>query len=249
MCQVLGVSRSGYYTWSEQDQPTETQTRRQRLTARIVALFDEFNQVYGCRRIHRELVKEGEEVCVRTVSAIMREQGLVAVQSHAFKVTTQPDGEDHQIPDLIEQDFTSQTPGEKLVGDITYLRTGQGWLYLATVIDLATRMVVGWSMATRMRASLVVDALKMASQHGYVADQAIFHSDRGSQYTSGRVWCLLPSYWCAPIHGPCGHVLRQCGGRVVLCYLEKRDVPPLPIPHHRTGQIRRSPIHRAVLQP
>ena len=101
-------------------------------------------------------------------------------------VFTIPGEQQVQAPDLLQRDFdpASSGPGERFVGDITYLRTGQGWLYLATVIDLATRMVVGWQLATHMRTSLVTDALRMATLGGYVAPNAIFHSDRGAQYTS-----------------------------------------------------------------
>ena len=88
--------------------------------------------------------------------------------------------------DLLERDFTATAPGQRLVGDITYLRTGEGWLYLATVLDLATRMVVGWQLAAHMRTTLVTDALQMAIDGGHVAPDAIFHSDRGTQYTSAE---------------------------------------------------------------
>ena len=94
-------------------------------------------------------------------------------------------------PDRIGRDFTSAVPGTRLVGDITYLRTGEGWLYLATVIDLASRMVIGWQLADHMRTSLITDALAMSIRHGYLTKDAVFHSDRGSQYTSAEfaVFC------------------------------------------------------------
>ena len=118
------------------------------------------------------------------VAEIMREQDLVAVQPRAFKVTTVAGEVDYMPQDLIARDFTATAPGERLVGDITYLRTGEGWLYLATVIDLCTRMVVGWQMADHMRTPLVTEALAMAKKHGHVNAGAVFHSDRGTQYTS-----------------------------------------------------------------
>jgi transposase InsO family protein len=118
----------------------------------------------------------------------MRELGLKAVQPRAYKRTTVPGEHPVDSPDLIGRDFGpgAGTPGERLVGDITYLKTGEGWLYLATVIDLATRMVIGWQMASHMRTSLVTDALAMAIDAGHVRPDAIFHSDRGTQYTSGE---------------------------------------------------------------
>ena len=110
--------------------------------------------------------------------------GLVAVQPRAYKGTTIPGGAPVAAPDLLQRDFTATAPGQRLVGDITYLRTDEGWLYLATVIDLATRMVVGWQLTTHMRTSLVTDALQMAIDADHVRPDAIFHSDRGTQYTS-----------------------------------------------------------------
>ena len=117
------------------------------------------------------------------VADLMRELGLRAVQPRAYKRTTIPGEAPMSSPDLIGRDFdpTSSVPGERLVGDITYLKTGEGWLYLATVIDLATRMVVGWQLADHMRTSLVIDALQMALDAGLVKHDAIFHSDRGCQ--------------------------------------------------------------------
>jgi transposase InsO family protein len=114
----------------------------------------------------------------------MRELGLRACQPRAYKRTTVPGEEPVRSPDLIGRDFTAPAPGQKLVGDITYLKTGEGWLYLATVIDLATKMVVGWQLAAHMRTSLITDALDMAIGGGHAPPGAVFHSDRGAQYRS-----------------------------------------------------------------
>jgi transposase InsO family protein len=185
MCALLGLARSSYYAWTTRAQVSATAARRAELTARVVTLFDEYNSTYGCRRIAWVLNAErGVPVSVGTVADIMRENGLRAVQPRAYKRTTVPGEEPVHAPDRIGRDFTAAAPGTRLVGDITYLRTGEGWLYLATVIDLATRMVVGWAMADHMRTSLVVDALEMARLHGHLEPEAIFHSDRGCQYGS-----------------------------------------------------------------
>lgn len=116
----------------------------------------------------------------------MREMGLAAIQQRAYKRTTIPDDQAQIFEDHLDRNFDPDdyTPGQALVSDITYLKTGQGWLYLATIIDLATRMVVGWQLAEHMRTSLVIDALDMARAHGRVASGALVHSDHGSQYTS-----------------------------------------------------------------
>lgn len=185
MCTLLGVARSSFYAWRTQAAVvTATAARRARLSARIVALFDAQRQTAGCRRICALLNQEGNPCSVGLVADLMRELGLRAVQPRAYKVTTLAGEAPPQVPDLLQRDFTAQAPGTRLVGDITYLRTGEGWLYLATVIDLATRMVVGWQLAEHMRTSLVIDALAMARLGGHLAPNAIFHSDHGAQYAS-----------------------------------------------------------------
>jgi len=135
------------------------------------------------------LAQEGVRVAIGTVGSILRGRGLSAVRMRAWKKTTTVDPDartehikNHMVDRNGKRDFTSETPGTRLCGDITYLRTGSGWLYLATVIDLWNRMVVGWSMASHMRTSLIIDALSMAHDHGHLDDGgAIFHSDRGTQ--------------------------------------------------------------------
>jgi putative transposase len=185
MCDLLGVARSSFYAWRNQVQ-TATRARRRALAAQVQRVFDDSRQTFGCRRVAAQLNREGHECSVGLVADLMRELGLRAAQPRAYKRTTLPGDQPVTTPDLLERNFdpAAGAPGERLVGDITYLRTGQGWLYLATVIDLTTRMVIGWQLATHMRTSLVTDALQMAITGGYVAPDAIFHSDRGAQYTS-----------------------------------------------------------------
>jgi putative transposase len=185
MCRLLGVPRSSFYAWRAQV-ATETATvaRRRQLGEQVARVFAAGRGAYGCRRVAAQLNREGHPCSVGLVADLMRELGLRACQPRAYRRTTLPGQEPVQRPDLIERDFTAEQPGTRLVGDITYLKTGEGWLYLATVIDLATRMVVGWQLAEHMRTSLVVDALQMAITHGHVQPAAVFHSDRGAQYTS-----------------------------------------------------------------
>jgi putative transposase len=187
MCELLGVARSSFYAWRNRTE-TPTAARRRELAERIRKSFADSRQTFGCRRIAAELNRAGHECSVGFVADVMRELGLRAVQPRAYKRTTIAGEAPVQSPDLIGRDFdpASSAPGERFVGDITYLKTGEGWLYLATVIDLATRMVVGWQLAEHMRTSLVTDALQMAIGGGYVHRQAIFHSDRGCQYTSAE---------------------------------------------------------------
>jgi putative transposase len=183
MCAWIGVSTSGYYEW--RDRPASaTARRRTRLAALIEPIFTDSDQTYGHRRIHAALARQGERATPELVRAIMRKLGLFPCQPRPFRPTTTIAGDSGSIPDLVARDFTADEPGAKLVGDITYLPTWQGWLYLATVIDCHTKACIGYALADHLRADLVIDALQMAARNYTLADGAIFHSDRGAQYTS-----------------------------------------------------------------
>ena len=157
------------------------------MLAELVAkVFQDSRGTYGCRRVAAELNRQGHPAGVGLVADLMRELELVTCQPRSYKTTTIAGEEPVESPDLIEREFCAPRPGQRLVGDITYLRTREGWLYLATVIDLATRMVVGWQLAEHMHTSLVTDALAMAITGGHAPAGVIFHSDRGWQYTSGE---------------------------------------------------------------
>ena len=185
MTRLLGVSRAGYYAWAKRlGLLSPMATRRAELTERIKKIHDDSNGVNGFRRVLAELARQGVAASEGLVRKIMRELGIFGVQPHTRKRTTIPAEDAVDRPDLLKRDFTADRPGVRFVGDITYLRTGEGWLYLATVIDLFNREVVGWSMADHMRTELITDALKMARTHGRIEPGALFHSDRGSQYTS-----------------------------------------------------------------
>jgi transposase InsO family protein len=185
MCRLLDVPRSSFYAWRNRVE-TPTAARRRDLAAHVRRVFETSRQTSGCRRVAAALNRDGIECSVGLVADLMRELGLRAVQPRAYKRTTVPGQAPVASPDLIGRDFTAPAPGQRLVGDITYLKTGEGWLYLATVLDLATRMVVGWQLADHMRTSLIVDALRMALDAGHIDRDAIFHSDRGTQYTSAE---------------------------------------------------------------
>lgn len=187
---MLGVARSSFYAWRAKT-VSPTTARRRELAAHVRRVFAAARRTYGCRRVAAQLGREGISTSVRTVADIMRGEGLQAIQPRAWRKTTVPGEQPVESPDLIGRDFAAARPGTRLVGDITYLATGEGWLYLATVIDLATRMVIGWQIADHMRTSLVIDALNAAVETGYVTAEAVFHSDRGTQYTSDAfaTWC------------------------------------------------------------
>jgi len=179
MCRLLGVPRSSFYAWRNRAE-TATSARRRELAVLVQVAFEAGRGAYGCRRVAAALNRDGHLCSVGLAAGLMRELGLRACQPRAYKRTTVPGEEPVTSPDLIGRDFTAAAPGTRLVGDITYLRTGEGWLYLATVIDLATRMVTGWQIAEHMRTSLVTDALEMAITHAHLAPDAIFHSDKGA---------------------------------------------------------------------
>ena len=187
MCAWLEVSTSGFYAWACAE-PSARERRRTKLAGVIEAVYAAGRGAYGVRRVHAALAShpdpEVAAASLNLVRALMSDLGLAGRQPRAYKRTTTPDPDAQPPADHVRRDFTAQAPGSKLVGDITYLRTMTGWVYLATVIDCYSRMVIGWSMATHMRTDLVCDAITMATGRGNLQPHAIFHSDRGAQYTS-----------------------------------------------------------------
>jgi transposase InsO family protein len=185
MCAWLEVSTSGFHDWRTRP-ASATVERHEELKLVVRHAFDESDGTYGYRRVHAVLARRGVAAGPELVRALMRELGLVPCQPRPWRRTTLPGREDSEIPDLVKRDFTAAEPGRKFVGDITYIHTWEGFLFLATVIDCHTKMVVGWSMADHMRTSLIADALDMAAGNVVLRKDCIFHSDRGSQYTSAE---------------------------------------------------------------
>lgn len=185
MFSALDVSKSGYYEWLTRA-PSATQQRRDELKLKITVLFHHFDGTYGYRRIHAELVRAGEQVGDELVRDLMRELGLVPVQPRPYRATTVRGSDEPGSPDLVRRDFTAENPGTKLVGDITYIRCWEGWMYLCTVIDCFNKEVIGYSMADHMRTELVTEALDMAARNHHLEKDCIMHSDRGTQYTSAE---------------------------------------------------------------
>lgn len=183
MCRWLAVSTSGFYAWLGRPQ-SATAARREQLAQWVHHFFGVSDGTYGYRRIHADLAAEGIECSPELVRQIMREHQLVPCQPRPFRATTASDGQAIDIPDLLERDFTAERPGAKFVGDVTYIGTWQGFVYLATVIDCYSRKVVGYSIADHMRTELVASALSNAAATHHIEPGAIFHSDRGSTYTS-----------------------------------------------------------------
>lgn len=207
MCEWLNVSRSGYYDWKNRG-PSATAQRREILAALVRFAFEQSDGTYGYRRIHVWLARHGTAVDPETVRGIMRELGLVPCQPRPWRPTTTIAGDAGDLPDLLRRDFTAQAPGTKLVGDITYIRTWEGWLYLATVLDCFSKKVVGYAMAEHMRTELVADALRMAARTvPFRPGETIFHSDRGCQYLSAEFAAVAEELR-----------VRRSVGRTGVCY-------------------------------
>ncbi|MCY9670370.1 IS3 family transposase [Paenibacillus alginolyticus] len=194
MCSVLKVSRSGYYKWRTAA-PSEQQKHKEMLTERIKFHFKDSDQRYGSPRIWNELKKEELRVSERTVGKIMREQGLRSCMSKKFRVTTTDSKHNEPIaPNVLEQDFSATKPNEKWVADITYIPCREGKLYLASVMDLYTKQIVGWKLSDSMTTDLVLDALKQAYRAKKPKKNLIHHSDRGAQYASSDYRKQLKTY-------------------------------------------------------
>ena len=195
MARVLCVSRSGYYAWINRDPGSSPRRQRHELiNQRVAAAFVAQKGRSGSPRLTLDLQDEGFHCNEKTVAKSLREQGLRAKAAKKFKATT---NSNHGFPvakNLLNQNFEADKPNQKWVGDITYLWTDEGWLYLAVIIDLYSRMVVGWSLSERMTTSLVADALKMALWNRHMPTGVIVHSDRGSQYCSKDYQEIMCAY-------------------------------------------------------
>jgi putative transposase len=193
MCRVLQVSRSGYYE-SLSRPPSDRSIEDDRLRPQVKAAFEKGRKNYGTRRVKTALAKQETTVSRRRIGRLMREAELQVQTKRKFKVTTDSKHDKPIAPNLLEREFTVATPDSVYVGDITYIPTREGWLYLAVIIDLFSRAVVGWSMGSRMTAGLVNGAMLMALWKRKPAKGLIFHSDRGSQYASDSHRQLLNDY-------------------------------------------------------
>ena len=207
MCEWLDVSSSGYYEW--RDRPASaTAARRDRLKVLIGEVFTGSDGTYGHRRVHAQLARWGEHASLELVRGLMHELGLVACQPRPWRHSlTAADAAAAPIPDLVRREFTADAPGRKMVGDVTYIPTWEGWVYLATVIDCHTKAVVGWAMDDNYKTPLVSAAIGMAARNHDLVPGAIFHSDRGSNYTSAEFAAVLQRL-----------EIRHSVGRTGICY-------------------------------
>ena len=207
MCKWLQVSPSGFFDWKRRPKSASAR-RRDRLASLIKEAFEASDETYGYRRIHAQLQRWGVPCGPELVRDIMRDLDLRPCQPRPWRASlTEADGHDHRIPDLLGQDFSAARPGEKMVGDITYIPTWEGWLFLATVIDCHTKKVVGYAMDDNYKTPLIEAALRHAADRVEFAPDAIFHSDRGSNYTSREFAEAISTLG-----------LRHSVGRTGICY-------------------------------
>lgn len=244
----LGISRVSFYRWANPTGLTPTAKRHSFLSTEVAQEFEDADHMAGRDQLTKLLNQRGITVAAGTMGSIMRESGLRTRRMRAWKKTTVVDPaahtehiKKHMLDEHGKRDFTCEIPRKRLVGDITYLKNGSGWLYLATVIDLATRMVAGWSMDLNMRTPLIINALGMARDHGRLhPDGAIFH------WEVPKVMRRQQDY---PVHGIDRYMLGRCCSREFLLAFEDRDVPVLGLPEPSVGTDGRDGIHRDLVQP
>lgn len=183
MCRVLGVSTRGYYQWRRRETSTRARVDGE-LTTRIEVIHDESRRTYGAPRIHAELQEDGTRVGRKRVARLMRKAGIAGVSRRKFFRTTRRDGRVRPAPDLVDRKFIASAANQLWVADITYIPTAAGFLFLAVVLDVWSRKIVGWAMSSRLITQLVVDAMSMAIERRGTVTGVIHHSDQGCQYTS-----------------------------------------------------------------
>jgi len=193
LCQVLDVSRSGHYAWRKRS-ASEREMANQKLVDKIKVVHAESRETYGSPRVYRELKSQGVTCGENRVARLMRLYHVRAKQTRRFKVTTKRNKAHPVAPNVLQRNFTADQPNQKWLADITYIPTLEGWLYLASILDLYSRRIVGWGMSDRMTSDLTVSALAMALCQRQPAPGLIHHSDQGSQYTDGAYHALLEAY-------------------------------------------------------
>lgn len=186
MCEVLGVSPSGFYKWlkNQDENPSKKEAHRNEINQKISKSFHESMGTYGSPRVHDDLVEWGYTISEKTVARRMKELGLTATPKEKFVVTTDSDHTLKVYPNLVKRKFNVEEPNKIWVADITYIWTLEGWLYLASIMDLFSRKIVGWSQGSHMKKGLTISALNMAIISRQPPGGVIHHSDRGSQYCS-----------------------------------------------------------------
>lgn len=190
MCEVLGVSTSGYYDW--RDRPESNRAKENRQLRSKIEIFHKVSRgIYGSPRIYRDLVESGETVGINRVERLMKEHGIQSKMARKFVITTDSKRTMQPAPDLLKRRFDTDCPDKAWVSDTTFIATREGWLFLAAILDLSSRQVIGWAMGDSNNSRLVQDALTMAVWRRGSVNNVIVHSDQGSTYASGDYQQLL----------------------------------------------------------
>jgi transposase InsO family protein len=194
LCEVLGVSPSGYYAWKRRA-PSPRSRQDAQLAVEVAAAHTKSGKRYGSPRVHRALRKRGVRVGKKRVERLMREQGIIGRQKRRFRRTTDSNHAHPIAPNVLGRDFESKAPNTAWAGDVTYIATGEGWSYLAVLLDLYSRRVVGWAVSTTNDTNLALAALHRAvASRRVVARGLVHHTDRGSPYASAEYRIALDSY-------------------------------------------------------
>lgn len=248
LCEALGVSRSGFHAWLHRG-PSARTIADEELTTKVRASFIASARTYGARRIWRDVLADGASCGLHRIERLMR---MNALRARPRRRGLPKDEGERSIstaaPNALDRQFTADQPNRKWIADFTYVWTAEGWLYVAAVIDLFSRRVVGWSMKADMTAQLVTDALMMAIWRRGKPDALLHHSDRGSQYSSDQFQRLMADNGVVCFDEPLGQRLGQCGDGKLLLVAQDRTHRQEGLPHTRRRQGRRVRLHRALLQ-
>ena len=255
MCKVLGVSASGYYAWRGRP-PSKREMANQVLTAEIKRAFEASGEVYGSPRIYQVMRKLGLMCSENRVARLMRVAGLCAKQSRRFRATTKRNKAHRAAPNRLKRDFSTDRVDQKWLADITYIPTAEGWLYLAAILDLFSRRIVGWAMSDRMTTDLTLAALSMALGQRRPGADLIHHSDQGSQYTDDRYQDMLSAYGIQPSMNSVGSWYDNApmesffgslkSERVHHCTYQNRDQASPDVFYYIEGFYNRKRLHSSL---
>lgn len=223
MCRVFGVTTSGHYVACTRGDSARMKEDQQ-LAEQITTLFVEKRRCYGSWRIHKELRRGGTRVARKRVARLMQQQGLRASAPRRWVKTTDSSHNEPIAPNLLQRDFTATEPDKIWAGDITYIRTAEGWLYLAMIIDLYSRQIIGWAMSDRITQELACSALQMALDKRTPTGTLIFHTDRGVQYAAGEYRQLLKDWSITPSMSRRGNCYDNAVSESVFATLKKELV-------------------------
>ena len=247
LCHVLGVSASGFYQWARRPAPRHAE-RNDALLVHIQTAYTASRRTYGAPRIHRELHARGVAAGRHRIARLMRREGIVACTERRFRWTATARAELPAAPDRLRRDFTAAAPNQRWVSDITSVRTGQGWLHLAIVLDLYARRIVGWAMAPTLDQHLAHEALAMALTDRRPAPGLLFHFRSGRAVSLASGSAARPPRGPRPQHQPAWPLCRQRGGGELLPHPENRTGLPAPLSDARGGALGNLRVPRRLLQ-